>query len=269
MRTDKRSTWSGTALTAAAFGLLLWLEKRNSLRDPVEPKGRRLARNLGVAGVSAAVLQLAERPVSVPLARLVERRRLGILQRFRLPPWLETTLAVLLLDYTLYLWHVLEHRLPALWRFHAVHHVDLDMDASTALRFHFGELAASIPWRAAQITIIGVTPRSLRIYQRLLMLLVMFHHSNVRLPTRVERWLSLFIMTPRLHGIHHSVIRDELNSNWSSGLTIWDRLHRTLRVKASREDVTIGLPKIRDPEDVTLPRVLKMPFERDIVEVVG
>lgn len=266
---DKRSTWSGTALTAAAFGLLLWLEKRNSLRDPVEPKGRRLARNLGIAGVSAAALQLAERPVSVPLARLVERRHLGILQRFRLPPWLETTLAVLLLDYTLYLWHVLEHRSPALWRFHAVHHVDLDMDASTALRFHFGELAASIPWRAAQITIIGVTPRSLRIYQQLLMLSVMFHHSNVRLPAAVERWLSRFIMTPRLHGIHHSVVRDEVNSNWSSGLTIWDRLHRTLRVNASREEVTIGLPKIRDPEEVTLPKVLKMPFERDIMDVVG
>ncbi len=235
----------------------------------MEPKGRRLARNLGVAGVSAAALQIAERPVSVPLARLVERRRLGILQRFQLPVWLETTLAVLLLDYTLYLWHVLEHRLPALWRFHAVHHVDLELDASTALRFHFGELVASIPWRAAQITIIGVTPRSLRIYQLLLMLSVMFHHSNVRLPAAVERWLSRFIMTPRLHGIHHSVVSDEVNSNWSSGLTIWDRLHRTLRVNASQAEVIIGLPKIRDPEEVTLPKVLKMPFERNIMEEVG
>ena len=113
----KRSERSGTVGMVAAFGLLLWLEHRRSLRKSVESKERRVARNLGVAGVSAALLHFAERPVSVPLARLVERRRLGLLQRLSLPSWLETLLGLLLLDYTLYLWHVLEHRVPALWRF--------------------------------------------------------------------------------------------------------------------------------------------------------
>ncbi len=244
----------------AAFGLLLWLEHRRSLRNSVESKEHRVARNLGVAGVSAALLHFAERPVSVPLARLVERRRLGLLQRRSLPAWLETLLGLLLLDYTLYLWHVFEHKVPALWRFHAVHHVDLDLDASTALRFHFGELAASIPWRAAQIVVIGVTPRTLAVYQRLLMLSVLFHHSNVRISTRTEKWLSRIFMTPRLHGIHHSVEGDELNSNWSSGLTIWDTIHHTLRPATSVENVTIGLANYRDPEELTLPKVLKMPF---------
>ena len=259
---EKRSGWPGLVVAVAAFGALLWLEQRRSLRKPLEPKGRRVARNLAVAGVSAAVLHLAERPVSLPLARLVERRRYGLLQRVRLPRWLETALGVLLLDYTLYIWHVLEHKVPALWRYHAVHHADLDLDASTALRFHFGELAASVPWRAAQIVLIGVTPRTLAIYQRLLMLSIMFHHSNVRLSTRAEKWLSPMIMTPRLHGIHHSVVDEEVNSNWSSGLTIWDRIHHTLRSKATREHVTIGLPEYRDPAELTLPKVLKMPFDR-------
>ncbi|HXG70594.1 MAG TPA: sterol desaturase family protein [Gemmatimonadaceae bacterium] len=252
----------------AAFGLLLWLERRRSLRNTVESKERRVARNIGVAGVSAALLHFAERPVSVPLARLVERRRLGLLQRLSLPRWLETLLGVALLDYTLYLWHVLEHRVPALWRFHAVHHVDLDLDASTALRFHFGELAASIPWRAAQIVVIGVTPRTLALYQGLLMLSVMFHHSNVRISTRTEKWLSRIIMTPRLHGIHHSVEHDDLNSNWSSGLTIWDTIHHTLRAHGTGDEVTIGLSSYRDPDELTLPRILTMPFAQSTAERV-
>jgi len=264
----KRSGRLGTAGMVASFGLLLWMEHRRSLRNPVESKERRVARNLGVAGVSAVLLHFAERPVSVPLAKLVERRRLGLLQRLSLPAWLETLWATLMLDYTMYLWHVLEHRVPVLWRFHAVHHADLDLDASTALRFHFGELAASIPWRAAQIVVIGVTPRTLAIYQRLLMLSVLFHHSNVRISTRTERWLSRIIMTPRLHGIHHSVEHNEVNSNWSSGLTIWDTIHQTLKPGASIDNVTIGLADYRDPDELTLPKVLKMPFERSTAKRV-
>jgi len=139
-------------------------------------------------------------------------------------------LAVLLLDYSLYVWHVLTHRVPLLWRFHLVHHVDLDMDASTALRFHLGELLLSVPWRAAQIGLIGVSWRVYAIWQALLMLSILFHHSNFRLPLRVEGYLNRLIVTPRMHGIHHSIASDEVNSNWSSGLSFWDRLHGTLRL---------------------------------------
>lgn len=259
MADNRRFGWSGV-LGVAGFGLLLWLEHRDALRDTVEDKGRRVARNLAVAGVSAVALQLVERPVSIPVARWVARRRFGILHQLALPRWFETTLAVVLLDYSLYAWHVLEHRFQPLWRFHAVHHVDLDLDASTALRFHFGELAASVPWRAATILLVGVTPRSLALYQRLLMASIMFHHSNVKLPLTVERRLSRLIMTPRLHGIHHSTVEDELNSNWSSGLTAWDILHGTLCTDVKQADITIGVPGYQDPPDVTLPKILQMPF---------
>ncbi|MEO8227802.1 MAG: sterol desaturase family protein, partial [Gemmatimonadota bacterium] len=146
--------WVTGALGAGALALLVWLEHRRGLRQPVEATPRRQVRNLGVAAVSAAVLQVADRPFTRPLAALVVRRRWGLLQWIRLPRWLEVTLAVILLDYTLYLWHVLTHRVPALWRFHMVHHADLDLDATTALRFHFGELAISVPWRAGQIALI-------------------------------------------------------------------------------------------------------------------
>src|SRR3546814_3841546 len=128
-------------MVVGAFGGLLWLEHRRPLRRSVEPKPRRTARNLVVAAISAAMLRIVETPVVKPLAKHVEQRRWGLLQRLDLLEWAAVPLAAVLMDYTLYVWHVLLHRVPLLWRFHVAHHVALDLDASTALRFHFGELA--------------------------------------------------------------------------------------------------------------------------------
>ncbi|MFN2384333.1 MAG: sterol desaturase family protein [Gemmatimonadota bacterium] len=244
-----------------AFLVLTWLEHRRPLRRPTESKLRHTARNLGVAAVSAVALQLAERPVTRPLAALVARRRWGVLHQAPLPGWARTALAVVLLDYTLYIWHVLVHRVPWLWRFHQVHHVDLDMDASTALRFHFGELVASVGWRAGQIVTLGVTPRALSIWQAATIVSILFHHSDVRLPLGFERWLGRLLVTPRMHAIHHSVVPDEVNSNWSSGLTLWDRLHGTLRLDVPQETLTIGVAAWQDPAELGLPQILAMPFE--------
>jgi sterol desaturase/sphingolipid hydroxylase (fatty acid hydroxylase superfamily) len=177
-----------------------------------------------------------------------------------LPLWAETALAVMLLDYTLYLWHVLVHKVPWLWRFHLVHHADLDLDASTALRFHFAELAVSVPWRAAQVMAIGVSPLALSTWQTFLFCSILFHHSNVGLSIAWERILSRLVTTPRLHGIHHSIIEEEANSNWSSGLTLWDWLHGTLRREIPQQAITIGVPGYRDPGELTLPKVLALPF---------
>jgi sterol desaturase/sphingolipid hydroxylase (fatty acid hydroxylase superfamily) len=254
--------WLGTLLIFGTYGALLWLENRRPLRRAVESKIRRNARNLAIATISAVSLQLAEQPFVRPLARRVEARRLGLLKRLPLPAWLEITLAIALLDYTLYLWHVLTHRVPFLWRFHQVHHVDLDMDASTALRFHFAELLLSVPYRFAQILVIGVCPFALSLWQNALLVEIMFHHSNVELPRALERWLGKLIVTPRLHGIHHSIVDEEVNSNWSSGLTIWDWLHRTLRSDVPQKAITIGVPAFLNPEEVVLGATLEMPFVR-------
>ncbi len=166
-----------------------------------------------------------------------------------------------LLDYTLYLWHVLTHKVPFLWRFRQPHHVDLDLDASTALRFHFGEMVLSVPWRAAQVLVLGVSPLSLSVWQTATLLEIMFHHSDVKLPAKVERWLCRLIVTPGMHGIHHSVVPEETNANWSSGLTVWDWLHGTLRLDVPQEAITVGVPAYRDPDEVRLSEVLAMPFE--------
>ncbi len=250
------------ALISSAFAALLILENRRPLRGATESKLRRLLRNIGIGGVGAATMMLAEWPLIFPLAALCQQRRWGIFLHFALPGWIAAIGAILLMDYTLYVWHVLTHKVPLLWRFHQPHHVDLDLDASTGIRFHFGELLLSIGWRSAQIVVIGVTPLALSLWSTLTIIEVLFHHSNVQLPLRVERWLNLIVVTPRMHGIHHSIVRDEMNSNWSSGLTIWDRLHRTLRLDIPQRKITIGVAAFLDPRRVTFLKVLWMSFRR-------
>jgi sterol desaturase/sphingolipid hydroxylase (fatty acid hydroxylase superfamily) len=244
-----------------AYALLFSLERRRPLRRTVEPVRDRAERNLAMAGLAAAALQMTERPLTQRLTALVERRRWGLLRVIGLPRRIEALIALLLLDYTLYLWHVLTHRVPCLWRMHIVHHVDLDLDASTALRFHAAELLVSVFWRAGQILCFGITRSTLSLWQTLTLLSVLFHHSNVRLPIGFERNLVRFIVTPRMHGIHHSIVKGETNSNWSSGLTIWDRLHGTLRLDVPQDAITIGVPAYREPADVRLMKLLSMPFQ--------
>lgn len=252
--------WLSAGLIAGTFCALAWLERRRPLRRATEPKLKREVRNLSVATVGAVALLLIERPAILPLAQFVDGHRWGLLKQLRLPWRLEIALAVFMLDYTLYVWHYLTHKVPFLWRFHVAHHVDLDLDTSTALRFHFGELALSVPWRAAQVSIIGVSPIAYLTWQTFVFLSIMFHHSNVELPIGFERWLNRLIVTPRMHGIHHSMVEQEANSNWSSGLTIWDRLHGTLRLNVPQDEVTIGVPAYRNPEEVGLKEVLALPF---------
>lgn len=260
MKYSKVPGWLSGTLVAGMFGLLWLLERRRPLRRETESKLTHTGRNLAVAGLAAVTLQLVERPMIQPLSEYVEKRRWGLLKFLKLPTPLEVGLAVILMDYTLYWWHVLMHRVPLLWRFHLPHHVDLDLDASTALRFHAGELAIATGWRAAQVTLIGVSPLSLSVWQTFLLLSVLFHHSNVRLSLELERRLNKVVVTPRMHGIHHSIVKDETNSNWSSGLTIWDRLHRTLRLNVPQQEITIGVPAYQAADDVELEEVLKMPF---------
>lgn len=240
-------------LIAGLFSCLLQAERRRPLRRPGWPKARRVARNLTLAATGAMALSVASRPIVEPLSRFVERRRWGLA---RLPPAVGVPAAVLLLDYTLFLWHILTHRVPGLWRFHRVHHADLDLDASTGLRFHFGELVLSVAFRSAQVGLLGVGPLPLGLWQTLVLISILFHHSNVELDPELERKLSAILVTPRLHGIHHTATVEDTSSNWSSGLTLWDRLHGTLRRRGT--PAAIGAPGQRSP--LSLGGALADPF---------
>jgi sterol desaturase/sphingolipid hydroxylase (fatty acid hydroxylase superfamily) len=257
------------AAAAAAWLVLLLLEWRRPLRAMVEPKTRRTARNLTLAGLSAAAVQLTQVPVLVWVAGLVETQRVGLVNRLPLPYAARVALAVLLLDYTLWHWHWLTHKVPLLWRFHRVHHVDRDMDASTALRFHFGEMVLSVPYRALQVAVIGADPFAVGLWQALLLVSILFHHSNVRLPIGLERTLVRLVVTPRMHGIHHSQVRHETDSNWSSLISAWDYLHGTLLLDVPQQAVEIGVPAYRDPTAVTLGKALWLPFRRRSADWAG
>ena len=248
------------AIVGVAVVAIVWRETRRPLRPRVERRLVHTIRNAAVGAVGAAAVHLVETPIVLPFAILIEGRGAGILHNIPLPRWLTVVLACVLMDYTLYVWHVLVHKHPWLWRFHVVHHADLDLDASTAVRFHFGELLISIPWRLAQIAIIGTSPQALVIWQTATLVSILFHHSNADLPEAFERTLSRVIVTPRMHGIHHSVVHDEVNSNWSSGLAVWDRLHGTFRLDVPQAAITIGVPECRVPRDVALGRMLALPF---------
>jgi sterol desaturase/sphingolipid hydroxylase (fatty acid hydroxylase superfamily) len=246
-----------------AVGALFVVERLRPLRTRKEPGPARVGRNLAIGLLAAATTAASELPMVAPAQRLAERRRLGLLRSFplrRLPRVLRFVVGFLLLDYTLYLWHWLNHRAPGLWRFHAVHHIDLDLDSTTGVRFHFGELALAAGFRAAQVLLLGVDPDTLRAWQQLLLLSVVFHHSNVELPIEVERILQVMFVTPRMHGIHHSTKGDEMNTNYSSLFSWWDRLHGSLRLDVPQASITIGVEGCLRPEDVTLVRSLTRPL---------
>lgn len=243
-------------------GFLLVAERIAPLRRTVESKLRRIVRNLSAGGVSLALMSLIQAPLLQPVAGWIVRHRVGLLQLVQWPRWLETIVAVVLLDYTLWWWHWANHRIPFFWRFHLVHHIDRDLDASTALRFHFGELALSIPIRAAQMILIGVDTHMLWLWQTILFASILFHHSNVRLPLHFERLLVRLIVTPRMHGIHHSDRLNETNTNWSSLVSWWDYLHGTILLNVPQAEITIGVPAYSAPSDVTIGKILLLPFKR-------
>jgi sterol desaturase/sphingolipid hydroxylase (fatty acid hydroxylase superfamily) len=251
-------------LGAGALIVLLVGERARPLRQVTQSKWRRVIVNLAFAAVGGGAVALIYGPAVLGPAEQARHAGFGVLRWLHLPAWARALLAFILLDYTLWIWHLLNHRVPLLWRFHAAHHVDLDLDASTALRFHPGELLMSVPFRALQVVIIGVDVRVLLTWEAALLVATEFHHSNLRLPLRFERLLRALLVTPRMHGIHHSIVPGEVNSNFGTLLTAWDRLHHTFVHGVRQRDIVIGLAEYRNPDRLGFVRSLVFPFTRGL-----
>jgi sterol desaturase/sphingolipid hydroxylase (fatty acid hydroxylase superfamily) len=245
------------------FGLLFFLLERVApLRDPKSALFGRLVVNLAFSALALAVATLLVWPaVEASLGRLAEQP-FGLTHLVALPAPVRGVLAFLLMDLSFYYWHLLNHRVPLLWRFHNVHHIDPDVDVSTALRFHFGELALSAGFRVVQIRVIGVSPWVYAAYELVFQANTLFHHSNVRLPIRLERALNRILVTPRMHGIHHSQVQGEANSNYGVVFPWWDRLHRTLGLNVPQSAITIGVPGYSKPDDNRIWSAAWLPFRR-------
>ncbi len=252
----------GIALLAAFGAALFVLERLVPLRESARSLLGRLAVNVVFSGLALAAATLLVKPaVAASFGRLSDAP-FGLVHWLALPPLAGAVLAFLLMDLSFYYWHQLNHRVPVLWRFHNVHHIDPDLDVTTALRFHFGELALSAGFRIVQILAIGVSPWTYAVYEAVFQANTLFHHSNLRLPIRLERPLNRLLVTPRMHGIHHSQVEREANSNYGVVFPWWDRLHRTLGLDVPQSAIAIGVPGYAEPEDNRLRSALAHPFRK-------
>ena len=248
-------------LLGIAYASFFLLERVLPLRRSKARLGARLLVNIGISITAFAAAVSLVQPAAAVMLGYTEGRGFGLIPLTGLSGMVGFVVAFLLLDLTFYYWHVANHRIRFLWRFHNVHHIDPDLDVSTAFRFHFVEVGFSAAFRVAQVALIGPSMVAYAIYEVVFQLGALFHHSNVRLPSAVDRALGLLVVTPRMHGIHHSDIRQENFSNWGVVLSWWDRLHRTLRLDVPHDQIVIGVPAYMKPEDNGLLRSLLMPFE--------
>lgn len=247
---------------ATLFILFFILENKFELRKRVQNKRTRAIINNLVAFPSFVLLRFLLLPVMVWLALQNEKLHLGLNYLYDFPVWLEATIAFLVIDFTNYVWHILNHKLPALWRFHIVHHTDLDLDVTTATRFHFGELIGSVFFRGAFVFLSGASPLLVLIYEIAFEAATQFHHSNLKLPLRIERIINLIFVTPRMHGIHHSIVKKETDSNYAVIFSFWDRLGKTSQLNIPQNEVTTGVAAYRNPGELTPGFLFAMPFKK-------
>jgi sterol desaturase/sphingolipid hydroxylase (fatty acid hydroxylase superfamily) len=247
---------------AGIFAAMAAWEVLAPRREQQLARGTRWPGNVGIVVLDTALVRLAFPTTAVGLALIAEARGWGLLHALGLPIWAGVPLAVVALDLAIYLQHVLFHALPALWRLHRMHHADLELDVSTGTRFHPVEMLLSMGIKLGVIAALGTPAVAVLIFEVLLNATSMFNHSNVRMPTRLDRVLRWIVVTPDMHRVHHSLVARETNSNFGFNLPWWDRLFGTYRDQpaAGHLGMTIGIEQFRDPAELRLDRMLTQPF---------
>ncbi|MFP4475830.1 MAG: sterol desaturase family protein [Desulfatibacillaceae bacterium] len=252
------------AIRLAAFiaGLAFFLaaELVNPYRTPSVSKKRRWVRNLLLTGVNNVVLALALRGLVFAVAIHATANELGLLHAWELPAWFRIAATIILMDLFLWVWHLLNHLVPLLWRFHRVHHADMNMDVSTATRFHIGELAASVPLKMGVAYAIGANPWGIILFEGLVVLTTQFHHSSLKAPEWFEKFWWILFVPPSMHRIHHSVVIKERDSNYGVIFSVWDRTMGTLVRNVNQDRIRIGMGAYRDHDRLGVRDLLKMPF---------
>ena len=248
------------------FGVLVVMSLGESLaprRQRTVRQGRRSLNNLLLVLVNTIVVRLVPILSAVGAATWAERQGIGLLHGVDGPVWLEMVVVVFLFDLLIYGQHVVSHHVPMLWRFHQVHHADLDLDATSGLRFHPVEIALSMGVKSIAAVLLGATAEAIVVFEIILNATAVFNHSNLRLPLWLDRWLRRVIVTPDMHRVHHSILMEETNSNYGFSCPWWDRLFGTYRDQPEADHATIELgiaSKRSEEETVTLGAMLNMPF---------
>ena len=198
-------------------------------------------RNLTLAGINALISTIFFIVLIKYVCDWTWDNQFGILNQINLPTVYSFILAIILIDLWQYIWHRLNHQVDFLWKFHQAHHADKEMDASTGLRFHPGEIIYSNIIRISIIPLIGIQLEHLLIYEILLLPIILFHHSNIRLNESIDKMLRIITVTPHIHRLHHSDIQSETDSNYASVFSIWDRLFRSYTMRPIEQAFTLGL----------------------------
>ena len=252
---------------AVAFGglvLLLLVEHLHPFFDFFEgsfrKKGKHLIANMSLGVTNAIITSIFFAALWLWASNWAVTHNFGILNWMNLPVWAHAVGAVLLMDTWMYWWHLMNHKIPFFWRFHRVHHSDPNMDVTTASRFHTGEIIFSSILRIPVIMLIGLHLWELLIYGTLLVIVVQFHHADIKLPEKLDKALRLFIVTPAMHKVHHSRWRPETDSNYSSLFSFWDRINRTFKLHNPLHTLRIGLDEFDREEDQQVKGLFSMPF---------
>ncbi len=244
------------------FALMALWEVVAPRRVLSQSKAVRWYSNLGIVAVNTVVVRLLFPVAAMGTAGLAEARGWGLLNNFELPFAVAVAVAVVALDFAIYLQHIMFHSVPALWRLHRMHHADLDIDVTTGARFHPIEIILSMVIKMAVVVVLGPPAVAVLIFEVLLNATSIFNHGNVRMPLALDRVLRLVVVTPDMHRVHHSVTASETNSNFGFNLPWWDRLLGTYRGQPEKghEAMTIGIEMFRDAAALHLHRLLVQPF---------
>lgn len=250
----------------SGFSLLALWEWATPNRELTQPKINRWFNNLALVTFSTVIVRVVVPTAAIGLAYLVEKNQWGIANAITLTFWLKVLFTFILLDLSLYFQHAIFHVMPILWRFHRVHHSDLDCDVTTGLRFHPVEILISILIKFAVIFALGAPVLAVILFEVTLNLMAMFTHSNIRLNNKFEPVLRWFIVTPDMHRIHHSIVENETNSNFSFNISLWDRIFGTYlsQAKDGQQGIIIGLEQFRTPNWQGFKGLITMPFMSEV-----
>jgi sterol desaturase/sphingolipid hydroxylase (fatty acid hydroxylase superfamily) len=239
--------------------MLLW-EGLRPRRPLSRPRRERWGANLGLTLLNTVLVRVTVGGVAYTAAVFAADQGVGLLHWRPLPAWAAAAMTLLVLDFALYVQHVLFHAVPVLWRLHRMHHADLDVDATTGLRFHPLEILLSLGLKAAVVVLLGAVPWAVVAFEVLLNAASVFNHGNVALPECLDRWLRWIVVTPDMHRVHHSTRMAETNSNFGFSTPWWDRLCGTYRAQPALGQVgmDIGLSDYRTP--LNLGQLLLLPF---------
>jgi sterol desaturase/sphingolipid hydroxylase (fatty acid hydroxylase superfamily) len=254
-----------TIRLAFFFGILLLIGLFEIIvprRPLATSKASRWFGNLGVVVISTVLLRVVFPITAVQLAFWTNQKDWGIFNTLGLPYWTVVVLSIILLDFIIYLQHVMFHAVPTLWRFHMMHHADLDYDLTTGIRFHPIEILISMVIKFGAIVVLGTPALAVVLFEIILNGMAMFNHGNFYIALGLDRVLRGFVVTPDMHRVHHSVFPSETNSNYGFNLSWWDRIMGTYRAqpRMGHDGMTIGLNQFRDPSKLTLLWMLILPF---------